>query len=58
MKLIPDSKEIWFWKNKIPDSELGFEMPRMTPEVIRELLNWWPARPILQWLDPRYTPKQ
>lgn len=57
MRLAPDMEENRAHKNKIPDGQLGFEIPQMTQEVVHQLLGGHKNVSPLHWIDPRYAAK-
>lgn len=58
MRLAPDMEESRLERNRVPDGELGFEIPQMTQEVVLQLLNGRRAHiTALPGIDPRYAPK-
>lgn len=58
MRLAPDMEEARGQKNRVPDGQLGFEIPKMTQEVVLQLLNGRASRVTpLPGIDPRYAAK-
>lgn len=57
MRLAPDMEESRAQKGRVPDSQLGFEIPRMAKEVVAQLWGTSRSRPSVPGIDPRYAYK-